>query len=347
VFFSNNSTWDSGDTQLWESNGSTPDYPVTVLNSSGTKTVTATMNIPNVSTSGTYYIIAYVDPPTPSFPNGFFQESTRSNNIAVYPVTINTSQPLPDLTNSANPASSYNAGQTGVQFQVTVNRAGGPLPTSGIYVLDRMYFSNNSTFDSGDTQLWESNGSTPDYPVSVLNSSGTRTVTPTITIPNVSTSGGTYYIIVYVDPTNFYAESNENNNITVYPVTINAAQPPDLTNSANPATSYNAGQTGVQFQVTVNRSGGPLPTSGIYVLDRVFFSNNSTWDSGDTQLWESNGSTPDYPVSVLNSSGTKTVTATMNIPNVSTSGTYYIIAYVDPTNFYCLPCNNKCFTAAA
>src|ERR1043165_9897772 len=707
VFFSTNSTWGSNDTLLWESNGSTPDFPVSVLNSSGTKTVTATVNIPNVA-AGTYYIIAFVDPFTPSFPNGFEPESNENNNIVVYPVTINapctapaistqpsdqtinsgqqaglsvsatgtsplsyqwfrgsagdTSNPingatsssfttpsltasttywvrisnscgnvnsrtvtvnvngsafegfhdgadcdkifgwawdstqpntaisvdiydgankiatvlagdfrpdltskgngkhafnyptpaslkngqshsitvkfggtntnlsttpkslnctLPDLTNSANPASSYNAGQNGVQFQVTVNRSDGPLPTASVYALDRVFFSTNSTWGSNDTLLWESNGSTPDFPVSVLNSSGTKTVTATVNIPNVA--AGTYYIIAFVDPftpsfpNGFEPESNENNNIVVYPVTINApctapaistqpsdqtinsgqqaglsvsatgtsplsyqwfrgsagdtsnpingatsssfttpsltasttywvrisnscgnvnsrtvtvnvngsafegfhdgadcdkifgwawdsTQPntaisvdiydgankiatvlagdfrpdltskgngkhafnyptpaslkngqshsitvkfggtntnlsttpkslnctlPDLTNSANPASSYNAGQNGVQFQVTVNRSDGPLPTASVYALDRVFFSTNSTWGSNDTLLWESNGSTPDFPVSVLNSSGTKTVTATVNIPNVA-AGTYYIIAFVDP-----------------
>ncbi|HKR58602.1 MAG TPA: hypothetical protein VJS64_02625, partial [Pyrinomonadaceae bacterium] len=65
--------------------------------------------------------------------------------------------------------SSYSAGQT-VQVPVTVNRTGGQLPNTSTYVLARLYWSTNSSFGSTDTQLWESNGSTPDFPVSTLNS---------------------------------------------------------------------------------------------------------------------------------------------------------------------------------
>ncbi|HXD31420.1 MAG TPA: DUF6531 domain-containing protein [Pyrinomonadaceae bacterium] len=155
----------------------------------------------------------------------FFNTSTNLNTTPK-PLTCS----LPDLTNSANPAAGYTAGQTGVQFQVTVNRSGGAIPAASVYVLDRVYFSTNSTWDSGDTMLWESNGSTPDFPVGVLNSNGTKSVVATMNpIPNVA--AGTYYIIAYVDPLNppsypngYEPESNENNNIAVYPVTIQAGQ---------------------------------------------------------------------------------------------------------------------------
>ena len=337
--------------------------------------------------------------------NGTWGDWSPERTFDVEPVNTDCQPTLPDLTISASLLGSYTSGQTGVQIPVTVNRTGGNL-TNGTYVLARLYWSTNSTWDSGDTQLWESNGSIPDFSNTYLNSSGSKTVNATINIPSVSQ--GTYYIIAVVDPTNYQSESNENNNVAVYAVSITqssqftltvsvspssggtvtgagiytygtqvtltatpcsgysfsswsgdasggnsvytlimdrnknvtanftAAQPPpvtlpDLTISASVLGSYTSGQTGVQIPVTVNRTGGNL-TNGTYVLARLYWSTNSTWDSGDTQLWESNGSIPDFSNTYLNSSGSKTVNATINIPSVS-QGTYYIIAVVDPTNY--------------
>lgn len=135
--------------------------------------------------------------------------------------------PLPDLTGSATVASSYTAGSS-VQIPVTVSKSGADL-TSGTYAEAKLYWSTNNTWDASDTTLWTSNnGVTPDFPNTTLNSSGSKTVTATVTIPNVS--NGTYYIIAYVDPSNFHSEGEENNNITVYAVTIGVqAASPTLT----------------------------------------------------------------------------------------------------------------------
>jgi len=139
---------------------------------------------------------------------GLISESNELNNILANGWT----PPLrPDLTISApSAAGSYMASQA-VQLPVTVSKTGGNL-TYGTYVDARLYWSTNNTWDAGDTQLWSSNnGATPDFPNSTLNSTGSKTVTATVTIPNVS--NGTYYIIAYVDPNNVHAEGNESNNI--------------------------------------------------------------------------------------------------------------------------------------
>lgn len=73
---------------LWASNDSIPDFPNSVLNANGSKTVTATIDIPLVP-GGTYYIISYADAPTPSYPNGYHNESDENNNTQAYPVSIN------------------------------------------------------------------------------------------------------------------------------------------------------------------------------------------------------------------------------------------------------------------
>jgi surface antigen len=107
---------------------------------------------------------------------------------------------------------------------------------------------------------------------------------------------------------------------------------PDLTVSANPLSIYPSGMQNVQMSVQVNRSGGNL-TAGTYVEARLYFSTDNIWDGNDVLLWNSNNATPDYSNSYLNSNGSKSVVATMNLPNVSDS-TYYIIAVVDPTNYH-------------
>lgn len=148
------------------------------------------------------------------------QTTASDCSSGTHSVTV-TSTALPDLTGSAVVASSVSQGQT-VQLPVTVYRSGGSL-SGGTYVLARLYWSMDSTWDGSDVQLWESNGSTPDYPVSALNSNGSKTVNATIVIPAGS---GTRYLIAVIDPptasypSSYYAESNENNNAASYFVTV-------------------------------------------------------------------------------------------------------------------------------
>jgi len=228
---------------------------------------------------------------------GSMGNNGTNTNLSTTPKSLNCT--LPDLTNSANPTSSYNAGQNGVQFQVTVSRSGGPLPAASVYVLDRVFFSTNSTWDSNDTLLWESNGSTPDFPVGVLNNSGTKTVTPTVNIPNVA--AGTYYIIAFVDPftssfpNGFEPESNENNNIAVYPVTINTNQSPTITSSP---------PSGPQITTTFTTTGTHFTPNG-QVQRFLTFPNQSTPQqiSGITADSQGNVSFP-YGTSCADTPGT-------------------------------------------
>jgi Ig-like domain-containing protein/carboxypeptidase family protein/CARDB protein len=228
-------------------------------------------------------------------------------------VTVNVNQP--DLTTSAMINSSYAANQT-VQVPVTVNRTGGQLPTVSTYVLARLYWSTNSTFDSGDTQLWESNGSTPDFPVSTLNSTGTKTVNATITIPNVSQ--GTFFIVAYVDPptssfpSGFYAESNENNNVSPYSVSVNpSCTAPSITSQPTDQTINSGQQAGLVVQAT-----GTSPLS--YQWYRGSSGNTANPISGATSASFTTPqltTTTTYWVRISNSCGTvnsRTVTVNVN-----------------------------------
>ena len=96
-------------------------------------------------------------------------------------------------------------------------------------------------------------------------------------------------------------------------VAITVTNLPDLTVSAVVVSSYVSGQANVAIPVTVTRTGGSL-TQGTYVTARLYWSSDAQWDASDTQLWESNGSTPDYPNTTLNATGAVTVTASLVIP---------------------------------
>ena len=137
---------------------------------------------------------------------------------------------LPDLTINAAVASSYSAGEGGVQVRVTVSRSGGSLSGSN-HVRANLYWSQDARWDTGDVQLWASNnGGTPDFPLDVLNTSGSRSVTATITVP--AAAAGAYNLIAVVDGERYFEEVNESNNAVSYPVSLN--QPGPAINSVSP-----------------------------------------------------------------------------------------------------------------
>ena len=143
----------------------------------------------------------------------------RSSTIGNYELHIEGSgiAETPDLTISASlPKTNFNPNER-VEVPVTVYRSGGDL-TQGTYVTARLYWSQDSYWDGGDIQLWESSGSKPDYSNDYLNTHGSKTVTPAINIPDGS--AGTYYIIAVVDPTDYHEESNEGNNESAYQVEV-------------------------------------------------------------------------------------------------------------------------------
>lgn len=145
-------------------------------------------------------------------------------------VTPCSSAALPDLTIAATVAGTYAPGQTGVQIPVTVTRTGGEL-TTGVYVTAGLYWSADPTLDASDQPLWASNnGATPDFPNSTLNTQGSKTVSATVNLP--VGAAGTFFLLAVVDPSHFYLESNENNNLTPYAVTTSSGIPAPLTASS-------------------------------------------------------------------------------------------------------------------
>jgi hypothetical protein len=165
--------------------------------------------------------------------------------------------PEPDLTTSLTAMGNYATGQANVPIPVTVSRTSGSL-TLGTFVTARLYWSIDATWDpTNDTQLWESDGSPPDYPNTTLNTAGTKTVTPNITIPVVP--AGAYYLLAVVDPTNFHPESDETNNVAAYSVTVTAGPTIVLNpSSVSFAATQGGGDPAPQNVSITNGGGGTL-----------------------------------------------------------------------------------------
>lgn len=107
---------------------------------------------------------------------------------------------------------------------------------------------------------------------------------------------------------------------------------PDLTISAPISGSIQTG-TLYQVQVTVTKTKDNM-TTGSYVEAHLYLSKTYTLGSDKIKLWESNNIIPNFPNSELNSNGSKTVTATIAIPENTAAGDYFIVAIVDEVNFH-------------
>ncbi|MDA3930317.1 MAG: FISUMP domain-containing protein, partial [Prolixibacteraceae bacterium] len=118
----------------------------------------------------------------------------------------------------------------------------------------------------------------------------------------------------------------------------NPSELPDLTISTQFYGDFQA-STSKSIQVTISKSNGNLSNSG-HVKVHLYLSKTSTIGSDKVLLWANpvedsdQMHTPDFTTSDLNSSGSKTVTATIYIPTNTIQGNYYLIAVVDEANYH-------------
>jgi len=220
--------------------------------------------------------------------------------------------PPPDLTVAATVAGSYSAGQA-ASIPVTVTRSGGSL-TLGTYVDARLYFSSDATWDGADTQLWASGSSA--FLNSTLNSSGSVTVTASVTLPSVP--AGTYYILAVVDPSNFHPESNEGNNVAAYAVAI--GQQSDLV-PLNLTRSPSFGLVGTMVTVSFTVYNQGAGTAGASTAN-IRLSPSSTAPSPADSLLAT------VSVPSVAAGASYAVSQNVRIPSVS-AGAYYIWVILD------------------
>jgi hypothetical protein len=195
--YSNDAIWSSDDLVI----GSDVS---TLGNSISTEAESIPFTIPSGS-SGTKYILMKADALSS------ITESNEANNSATITLTIPGSSSLPDaiINSAASSATNVNVGQV-----ITISCVQS-ISSSGttIYPSVQYRLSSDAVWQSTDTYIGSD--------VSTLNATNlNESENISYTIPNQI---GARYILIKADAGNSIAESNENNNVAVIPITIIAA----------------------------------------------------------------------------------------------------------------------------
>ncbi len=266
----------------------------------------ANFTIPQVN-PGSYYVLFVAN-------DGHLQgETNYDNNVTAAAVTVDA----PDLvvTNvSATPSTTLLNSTVSVTW--TVQNQGAVTAYASWY--DGIYLSNKPTFDSSAQLLTTYYVGSPSTP---LAAAGDYTQTTDVNIPK--TAPGAKYLLVRADLYNYQGETDENNNVTAFPITLTA---PDVdlevtAVSADPTSVNSGGSVDVSWTVTNN---GTDPAGGPW-QDYVYLSTKSTFDASATVL--SSFSAPSLP---LAGGGHYDQTGTVYLDSVA-PGDYYLFV---STNAY-------------
>jgi subtilase family serine protease len=209
------------------------------------------IGIPNSFTTGSYYLMAVVDP------NSVALEIDETNNVFWNPVEVR----YPDMSISvSNPPTVAGPGQI---FSVAA------LLNGNIDVTFRYVLSSDEVYDVSDIVLGT-------YPI---NSS-----TVDVGFPNTLTAGNFFFLGI-IDPDNVYDEFDETNNVVAYPITINDQIGADLTIS-NLGLNVSKQVAGDPVTATfdIQNIGNIQYPGGFYV--KIYTSQDNVIDGGDDLLYQ-------------------------------------------------------------
>jgi subtilase family serine protease len=209
------------------------------------------IGIPNSFTTGSYYLMAVVDP------NSVALEIDETNNVFWNPVEVR----YPDMSISvSNPPTVAGPGQI---FSVAA------LLNGNIDVTFRYVLSSDEVYDVSDIVLGT-------YPI---NSS-----TVDVGFPNTLTAGNFFFLAI-IDPDNMYDEFDETNNVVAYPIIINDQLAADLTvsNLSLDISTQVAGED-VTATFDIQNIGSIQYPGGFYV--KIYASRDNLIDGSDNLLYE-------------------------------------------------------------
>ncbi len=276
------------------------------------------------STTSTHYSISGLSEETSYLVNVRAKDSHGSTSNWTSKTSFTTKKAYPDLvitTANATPTTVYSGDKISVSCTIK-NQGDGKADfswtqTDGL----KYYLSDNSTYSSDDKLLKTVN-------LNDFAAQESRAVSDeNITIPSGTTSGD-YYIIIYVDPTNHITESDENNNTRFIKITVHKRQPDLIITSASAKpTTAQAGDK-ISVSCTIKNQGDGKADFSWTQTDglKYYLSDNSTYSSDDKLLKTVNLN--DFAAQESRAVRDESIT----IPSGTTSGDYYIIIYVDPTN---------------
>lgn len=296
-YLSTDSLWDAGDVYLSYQYGGS-------LNANTYSSRGLSLTIPGSTAAGNYFILYFADY------SNMVTENNENNNVVFSPVSVVV--PVVDLTMLSPAAypSSIVAGNS-ISFSSTIFNTGNSAATNSNV---GYYLSTDTVFDASDTYLNYSSGS------SLGGGSGAQK-SATAVIPT-SVAAGNYYILFFADYSYMVTESNENNNVKYYAVTVVSPvvdlfiQTPSLSVS-----SVVPGGAFTSYCYIYNQGNSSVSSSNV----GYYLSADTLWDAGDTYLSYSYGGTL-----AANSSSYKSQSQTM--PSSTPVGSYYILFFADYSN---------------
>ncbi|WP_198648553.1 CARDB domain-containing protein, partial [Cyanothece sp. BG0011] len=301
VYISSDQTFDSSDqylTALWQGSN-------TPLDANATYTSSRNISLPSTETGDRYLLFVTDSIYTYSSSlNNRQGETDETNNVRAVPINISAS----DLTITATDAPETAVLGDTVELTWTVSNQGTGTATRDWY--DRVYLSSNQTLDGSDVQV------TAEYIATQtpLEVGANYTISKNVVLPSFAT--GDQYLIFATDHNNRQGEINENNNLTVVPITLTA---PDLIVSS--ATVPTIGTLGKSIEVswTVQNQGTTSAATDWY--DRIYLSNDAVFDANADTLVTQELISEQTP---LGAGEEYTVTRNLNLPNFSTGDRYLI-----------------------
>jgi hypothetical protein len=284
IYISTDATIDATDTQVFT--GTTAS-----IAAGATDTQTDTCTVPAGLTVGnTYYV-------------GLFITAGNTAVTAQTDITIVNFNPVAQTISVIG--APVNILSIGGSFQDTrsIQNTGGVAGTATYDI----YLSTDQTYDAADISVFS--GTTAS-----IAAGATDTATDTCTVA-AATTPGTYYVILYLAPTNEVSTTNQD--VTVLAPFNAAAQA--ITVQGAPVT---VGQNGGTFQVSrqIDNTGGD-PGTATY---EIYLSTDTAYDAADILAY--NGTTAQ-----ITGGASDIQTDTCLVLAATTPGSYYVILYISAT----------------
>jgi subtilase family serine protease len=224
---------------------------------------------------------------------------------SVATVTITSDDVAPDLTVSALTVPAKGAPGGTISVSDTTRNQGTGAAGAGSQT---SYFLSRDVFlDGADTPLGG-------RPVEALAVGAQSTATVSLTLPEIVATG-TYFIFAKADGLGELVEVNETNNHKAAAISIG---PDLLVTSFTAPSAAAAGATFMVSDTTANQGSAPVPAS----ITSIYLSTNVAFDVSDTLLQSRN-------VGPLAAGASSMGSATVTLPAVLATGTYFLIAQAD------------------
>jgi subtilase family serine protease len=195
-------------------------------------------------------------------------ETNEANNERIIPIDI----VVPDLRPTEFSFSGEPVATHSVQVTWGAENQGSGSAKSQWY--DRVYFSTNDTWEAADPVLVNQ------YNSRTLAPGSNYTWTANATLPTVPE--GRYWLVLRADANDQVTETNEANNERIISINIVV---PDLIVTDFRVLSGSVAEGSVRVGWTIQNQGAGSAKSSWY--DRVYFSTNEVWETGDPQLHSS------------------------------------------------------------